>query len=84
MSLQLDGQPAPIHRDLDFRSYVADSTGIGVYVALDRLGQHEHLKQALIHAETGGIITTLEGLLPDFVEDTVNLIIEGLQAQSAF
>ena len=36
VSLQLDGQPAPIHRDLDFRSYVADSTGIAHYTRYKR------------------------------------------------
>ncbi|KAH7370951.1 neutral alpha-glucosidase [Rhexocercosporidium sp. MPI-PUGE-AT-0058] len=36
VSLQLDGQPAPIHRDLDFRSYVVDSTGIAHYTRYKR------------------------------------------------
>ncbi|KAH7413524.1 neutral alpha-glucosidase, partial [Cadophora sp. MPI-SDFR-AT-0126] len=36
VSLQIDGQSAPIHRDLDFRSYVADSTGIAHYTRYKR------------------------------------------------
>ncbi|PVH76098.1 glycoside hydrolase family 31 protein [Cadophora sp. DSE1049] len=36
VSLQLDGQSAPIHRDLDFRSYVAESTGIAHYTRYKR------------------------------------------------
>lgn len=36
VSLQLDGQPAPIYSDLEFRSYVADSKGIAHYTRYKR------------------------------------------------
>ncbi len=36
VSLQLPGQDKPIHRDLDFRSYCVDSTGIAHYTRYKR------------------------------------------------
>jgi hypothetical protein len=36
VTLQLAGRQKPIHRDLDFRSYVADSTGIAHYTRYKR------------------------------------------------
>lgn len=36
VSLQLSGQDKPIHRDLDFRSYCVDSTGVAHYTRYKR------------------------------------------------
>jgi alpha-glucosidase (family GH31 glycosyl hydrolase) len=44
VSLQLAGQKTPIHRDLPFRSYVADSTGIAHYT---------HYKRDTLHVGLG-------------------------------
>jgi len=40
VTLQLAGRQKPIHRDLDFRSYVADSTGIAHYTRYKRNTLH--------------------------------------------
>jgi alpha-glucosidase (family GH31 glycosyl hydrolase) len=44
VSLQLAGQTTPIHRDLSFRSYVVDSTGISHYT---------HYKRDTLHVGLG-------------------------------